>query len=112
MSDVDDVQPENGIAAMSRSPSRAIVIPAALATQIGLAHNTHSPLPKAAVDRLSLEIEQGPTFQTMTDEDLATLMLQLEGALVMRGWRPQRSWSKVPQQNVVNSEKPRSQEAG
>jgi hypothetical protein len=38
-----------------------------------------------------------PTFDRMSDADLAELLQAIEVELYSRGWRPQRSWSKQEQ---------------
>jgi hypothetical protein len=40
---------------------------------------------------------QAPTFDGLSDADLAELMTRLEQELVARGWRPERAWRKAGQ---------------
>jgi hypothetical protein len=72
-----------------RSSTRAVVITAALAQTIVIGLDG---APQAA--RILHELNLGPSFEGMTDEDLAVLMGRLEGELHARGWRAQRQWAK------------------
>jgi hypothetical protein len=72
-----------------RPPTRAVVITAALAQTIVIGLDG---APQAA--RLQHELHLGPTFESMTDEDLAVLMQRLELELHNRGWSPTRQWAK------------------